>query len=248
MMFPRAKRLAALFLFVLFATQSFAQNDGFAVTPIGSDLRDISASGTFVPLSDDVVSSAVAIGFSFNFYGNTYSEVYISSNGFLTFTSGQSSGCCSGQNLPSVSTPNNLVAGFWEDLNLSQGNIRYETLGVAPDREFVVGFYDNPHFFDGPPVTFEMILHESTSNIEFQYGDAPSDGGNHTVGAENADGTLATLVAYGDISFSQEGFLLESEFIESTPVPALRNTALVILVLLLGLAGFWYHRRIHPIN
>lgn len=245
-MFPKAKRLAALFLFVLFATQSFAQNDGFAVTPIGSDLRDISVSGTFVSLSDDAMSAAVAMGFSFDFYGNTYSEVYISSNGFLTFSSGQYNGCCSGQNLPDVSTPNNVVAGFWEDLNYPPGNIRYETLGVAPTREFVVGFYDNEHFSGGTPVTFEMILHEGTSNIEFQYGDAPSDGGNHTVGTENINGTLATLVSYGDIGFSQEGYLLEP--VESTPVPALRNTALVILVLLLGLAGFWYHRKIPLIN
>lgn len=242
MKIPKVKRLAALFFFSLFAIQSFAQSDGFAVTPIGSDLRDISASGTYVPLSDDEVSGAVPIGFSFSFYGNTYSEVYISSNGFFTFNSGEPNGCCSGQNLPNSSIPNNLVAGFWEDLNLPQGNIRYETLGVAPDREFVVGFYDNPHFFEGVPVTFEMILHESTNNIEFQYGDAPSDGGTHTVGVENLNGTLATLVSYGDIGYSQEGFLLESGY-SSSPIPALSNTALVILLVSLGLAGFWYHRK-----
>ena len=247
-MYPQVKRLAVFFLLTLFATQSFAQNDGFAVTPIASDLRDISASGTFVPLTDDAMSGAVPIGFSFNFYGNIYSEVYISSNGFFTFSSGQSNGCCSGEDLPEPSDPNNLVAGFWEDLNLPQGNIRYETLGVAPDREFVVGFYDNPHFIGGVAVTFEMILHESTNNIEFQYGDAPSDGGTHTVGVENANGTVATLISYGDIGCSQEGFLLESEYIGNKPVPALSNTALVILLVLLGLAGFWYHRRIRPVN
>jgi len=65
---------------------------------------------------------------------------------------------------------------------------------------------------------------------------------------ENANGTVATLISYGDIGYSQEGFLLESEYIGDKPVPALSNTALVILLVLLGLAGFWYHRRIRPVN
>ena len=34
---------------------------------------------------DDCVSSALPIGFSFDFYGNTYTDAFVSSNGFSTF-------------------------------------------------------------------------------------------------------------------------------------------------------------------
>ena len=48
----------------------------------------VAGTGTTVSLSDDEVSGALPIGFDFNFYGNTYSEFYISSNCFVTFTGG----------------------------------------------------------------------------------------------------------------------------------------------------------------
>lgn len=48
------------------------------------DRIDISASGTVVTLEDDELSLA-PIGFEFGFYGNRYTEFYISSNGFITF-------------------------------------------------------------------------------------------------------------------------------------------------------------------
>lgn len=106
------------------------------------------AGATTLTLFDDQVSSAIPIGFSFDFYGTTYSSVYVSSNGFISFLSGQGSGCCSGQNLPSTSFPNGVIAGWWEDLNPPQGgSIYYMTRGTAPAREFIVHFLDVSHFY-----------------------------------------------------------------------------------------------------
>src|SRR5262245_34422347 len=61
---------------------------------------DIAATGTQLFLFDDQVSSAIPIGFSFNFYGFVYSSVFISSNGFITFVPNQDSGCCEGRPIP----------------------------------------------------------------------------------------------------------------------------------------------------
>ncbi|MBN1986081.1 MAG: hypothetical protein JW761_07240, partial [Prolixibacteraceae bacterium] len=66
----------------------------------------VAGTGTTVSLGDDQVSGALPIGFDFNFYGNTYSMFYISSNGFITFSSDPNSGCCSGQNIPDSNSPN----------------------------------------------------------------------------------------------------------------------------------------------
>jgi hypothetical protein len=184
---------------------------GYVATMIPGTLRDVSATGTFVLLSDDQVSGAISIPFPFQFYGVAVTELFISSNGFVTFTATGNAGCCSGQLIPSPSGPNNLIAGFWEDLNAPAGNIRYAlhgTVGPPGDRQFVVGFYSISHYFDGPRVTFEIILHEKGSAIELQYGAAPSDGGTHTVGIENADGTIGLQIARGNVSFNNQGFFI----------------------------------------
>lgn len=183
---------------------------GYSAREIPSNLRDISASGTFVPLGDDQVSAGIPIPFPFRFYGVPVTQVFISSNGFITFSPGQSSGCCSGDPIPDTNSPNNIIAGFWEDLNNPQGNIRFETMGSPGNREFVVGFYNVPHYSNGPQVTFEIILHEAGSAIELQYGLAPSDadGDPTTVGIENADGTIGLQIVNSEVSFNTQGFLI----------------------------------------
>jgi hypothetical protein len=190
---------------------------GYTARDITFNLRDISRRGRLVSLGDDQVSGAIGLPFDFNFYGVYYNEVYISSNGFISFDAGVGDGCCSVQPLPQDDFVNNVVAGYWEDLNPRRGKIRYQTLWVEDSREFVIGFYDVPHYVpylsesDGDPVTFEIILHEGTNHIELQYGEAPSDGGTHSAGIENADGTIGLQVAYGDVSFEYQGFLLKPE-------------------------------------
>ena len=71
---------------------------------------DITTSGTVVSLGDDEVSGAQPIGFSFNYYGSDYTDIFISSNGFITFDSNSANGCCSGGLIPSSGDENNLIA------------------------------------------------------------------------------------------------------------------------------------------
>ena len=86
--------------------------------------------------------ASLELGFSFEFYGILYSDFRISSNGFITLGPNlESQGCCTGQPIPQTSSPNNFIAGFWEDLNVPQGNIRFQTLGSPGSRQLVVGFY-----------------------------------------------------------------------------------------------------------
>jgi len=213
-----------MFNFSVDAQAAFLPNTGpdtfgYSGAAITADLRDISTSGAFLGLGDDQTSSALNIGFSFGFYGNSYTTAYVSSNGFMGFTAGMPQGCCSGLALPQTDSVNNLIAGLWEDLNNPQGNIRYQTLGTAGSREFVVGFYDVQHYLGGSPVTFEMILHEGSNAIEFQYGSITSDGGQHSVGIENAAGTdgLQVLLSSSSLDFGNTGYLIVPS---AVPIPA----------------------------
>jgi hypothetical protein len=134
-------------------------------------LRDIQATGTPIALTDDD-SEPVSIGFDFSFYGNTFDSVFVASNGFLSFTD-SGTYCCDGLPLPGNGAAN-LIAGAWNDFDPTEGGQVYvETTGSPGSREFVVGFYDVQHNLDfntpPSPSTFEMILHETSNHIEFQY-------------------------------------------------------------------------------
>jgi hypothetical protein len=194
-------------------------DDMYVSAPIPFNLRDISGSGTAIALSDDQRGGPYPIGFTVSFYGSDYTEAYISSNGFVSFEAG-SSGCCTGQPLPTADGVDNLVAGFWEDLDPPEGGtLRYQTLGAAPNREFVVGFYNIQHWPGGTPVTFEMIIHEGSNEVELQYGSAPTDGGTHSTGVESASGVYGTQVDYGPAySYSNEGFLLTPGGVDPEPL------------------------------
>ncbi len=79
------------------------------------NFEDISSTGTAVTLIDDQVSGALPIGFAFTYYGATFTNFYISSNGFITLPANTNSGCCSGRVLPNTSYPG-MIAGYWTDL------------------------------------------------------------------------------------------------------------------------------------
>lgn len=161
-----------------------------------------SGAGTTISLGDDAVSSALNIGFTFDFFDNNFTQLFASSNGFLTFSTGQPNGCCSGQLLPNAAAPNNLIAFAWEDLDPGNGlggagnnRIWYQTIGTAPNRQFRYNFRRIDHFTAGNNVTGMVILYETSNNIEVHLASMPSDGGLHTEGIENTTGTVAFPVA-----------------------------------------------------
>jgi hypothetical protein len=195
---------------------------GYHVEAIPFDLRDVSFSGINVGLDtfDDSVALA-PIGFSFPFYGQNYTQVEISTNGFITFTPTGSSHCCSGDSIPNPSGLNNFIAGWWEDLDPTEGGIiRRQTLGLAGARQFVVGYYqvrdnDDP---ENSINTMELILHEASGNIELQYGQIQfEDVDDKVVGIENDSGTDGIQILFmpssapfpnGHIVYQNQGFLI----------------------------------------
>jgi hypothetical protein len=162
------------------------------VTTALFNARELGDGATAVTLSDDEHTDAIDLGFEFVFYGQTYTAAHISSNGFVSFEPYVGLGLGPFGGIPS-GAPNNLIAGYWEDLNPEQGEavIRYETLGDAPNREWVVSYEAVEHFPSGTPVTFQIVLREADSVAQVHCGSCDSDGGRHTQGVENADGTLA---------------------------------------------------------
>ena len=159
---------------------------------------DISATGTRLPLGDNQVSAA-PIGFTFNFYGRATSQVFVSSNGFLSFVGQQGAGCCAGGLIPDPGCPNEVIAGFWTflDPTASGAGVYYQTLGGAPTRRFIVEFKAVPLSIGTPLTTWEIILYEGSNEIQVQYVSADSDGRTASAGTENASGTVGIEWKHG---------------------------------------------------
>ncbi len=151
-------------------------------------------SGSFTPiaLGNDAVSPSIPLGFSFDFFGNSYAQAYVSSNGFLTFNNDGNSGCCAGGNLPNAANPNNLIAFAWTDLNpAAGGSIGYTTIGTAPDRVFILNVNNVPQIGGGSPISAQVKLFETSHLIEIHTVQSVSNGMAMTMGLENANGTEA---------------------------------------------------------
>lgn len=162
---------------------------GGTSTTITHAPRSLTGNATDLTLGDNEGSAAIPLGFNFDFFGETYSQVYVSSNGFLSFT-GEGLTEAVPQELPTPAQPNGIVAAYWGDLDPSEdGMISYEVLGNAPDREFVVEFNAVPHAADANDlVTFQIVLDERDDAIEIHCTSCPTDGNLHTQGVESGSG------------------------------------------------------------
>lgn len=187
-------------MFFCFLNNSKAQQ--YTITPITfapAPNVGISLVGGFGS-ADDGVSQAIQIGFDFCFYGVTYSEVYVGTNGWVSFSSGQPATFTSAPiPSPAVNFPKNCIMAPWQDWwsNLNgNGNIVYQTLGTAPFRRFVVSFVSVPLFScTGDLGTFQIILNECSNTIEVHIANKPPcpgwAGGTAVLGLHNATGTAA---------------------------------------------------------
>jgi len=154
-------------------TYTFTQQQ--TATPI-QDVRD--EGGTGLTLLDDGVSQQISLGFDFYFYGNLYNSLYISQNGFISFTN-NANGCCSGNPLPYFTewteqnaqsyqyfSVNNSIFAMWSDLaDFQFANPYYKSTGNS----FVAGWYGVDELGTANKFTFEISLF-SDSSFSINYG------------------------------------------------------------------------------
>lgn len=154
------------------------------------DFEDISGdpSAVAVFLGDDQ-SKSINIGFNYRFYESDYSSLWISSNGFISFTSNSTSyegagseGIPSSQGILGAG-----VAGWWEDLNPgsgSGGTIHYLLSGTAPERTLIIQFTDVPAYPSSGRNTFQYKLMEGQEAAEVHYQELYGDNGPWTAGIQ----------------------------------------------------------------
>jgi len=153
--------------------------------------------GTSLFMTDDSQQGPFQIGFNFCFFGTTYTQFYVGSNGWISFTGGQPTTFTS-QPIPTGNAlvPKNCIMGPWQDWHPGLGGqIRYQVQGVAPCRKLVVSWTNMPMFSCTSNFgTFHIVIYESTNYIENHIQNKPAclqwQGGTATQGIHNLLGTI----------------------------------------------------------
>jgi hypothetical protein len=165
--------------------------------------NDIAGSGQFIQMGDD--DNAVnmrSMGFSFPFYENHYSQVYISIDGVLYLGSTAPPVTINIRPLPFESPPNAIIAPFWEDLALvldtqhNDGQIWVKYDGESPNRTFTVQWNNVYRLGSGTPLTFQAVIKE-TGDIVFNYQSVGDIIPEIPIGIEDPDGIDGLQYIYG---------------------------------------------------
>ncbi|HET8946429.1 MAG TPA: hypothetical protein VFQ07_05565, partial [Candidatus Polarisedimenticolia bacterium] len=153
--------------------------------------HDISAGGHSALLSGgDAISEPIPLGFAFPFYGQDFTSVRIAGNGFLTFSPAEPSG--ENQPLPSPGAPVNLVAGFWDALDLSSAS---SVLWLAEPGTLTVQYNDVMRRNGGGPYTFQIVLFPS-GEILLLYLEMTGLAYSETLGLQDASGGAGLTIAF----------------------------------------------------
>lgn len=209
----------AFLMLLLLSTNSNSQQPIFAgndtsicqgpitlTATIDSSLFSGAGSPTFLSLTDDVFSGVINIGFSFTFFGNTYTQCVISSNNFISFNLSNANSFSPwtiSQPIPNTTFSDktqNGILGPWQDINPGVGGtVSYQTLGTAPNRRFVVEYCNVPMFScTNLQFSSQIIIYETTNTIETHIINKPLcttwNNGYAIHGLHDATGTIAYVV------------------------------------------------------
>jgi len=166
------------------ADRIFADGFGDAPSSCGGNFVDISGTGTPLGLSDDG-SAGVTLPFSFNFYGSTSNLISVSNNGGIVFGASVAFLNYINLALPAASLSGPAILPLWDDFDSTSGDVYTDVRGSAPNRQFIVEWYNRTHFTGNTDsATFEVIFNEADGTLQFEYADVTYTGANSFGGSD----------------------------------------------------------------
>ncbi|HEX7358389.1 MAG TPA: hypothetical protein VF270_11825, partial [Ignavibacteriaceae bacterium] len=146
---------------------------GYGFNPWGYEYYTELQSATLSTATGNDGAENINLPFNFPYMGVTYSTARISVNGWLEL--GQSYTGLGYDNDLASTTAKPLICPLWDDLiddGLSE--IRYKTIGAAPNRQFIVEWKDI--LISGGRKSFQVRLFELDGTIAFNYGPQSTTG------------------------------------------------------------------------
>ena len=160
------------------------------ISATGTAVTNWIATGTFNP-KDEGYAGPFNLGFNFKFYGNTKTQIYVSTNGLLLFGT-VSTNIYTNASIPTAAVPNEYIAPFWDDLDgINQGTVHYKQDG----NRFIIQFTNWQKYSGTGSLTFQVVLY-SSGKILVYYNNMNATLNSATIGLENNSGTTGLQVAY----------------------------------------------------
>ena len=221
---------------------------------------DISSTGTVVQLQPtgsfdpkDEGMAAINLPWPVTFYGTSYTQLQVNSNGFVTFDMSFFANAFSNTQIPDPADPNNLVAVFWDDLDGStNGDIYYQQIGNM----FIIQWHNWDHFpsSGSDQMDFEVIFYQGSSTIDLAYSHVVEEASS-TYGIENADASIGLQIAFNQ-AYSHDQLLtrisrgvdwLTENPTQGTVQPG-DSLKVVVTANSTGLLGGNYHARVVAVS
>ena len=143
------------------------------------------------PTSQDDGYTNIELPSAFQYYGESYDSLFVSTNGFVSFNTSYTLSYPGNSAIPTSDSPNALLAVLWDDMVLDTLTHPAYTYNDIANNRFVIE-YDNAQFYSGEvddTVDFEIILDYTDYSILYQYRNFDANYQTDiTVGIENAAG------------------------------------------------------------
>jgi hypothetical protein len=184
--------------------------------------------GSTLPRNDDGSTGLVALGFTANFFGTSYSQAYVNNNGNVTFDDALSTYTPFGLQ----GTSRVIIAPFFADVDTSEaGNpTRYGTGTVDGRAAFGVNWLDVDYYSGSTTHTnrnsFQLVLVERADtgagnfDFEFNYGGIQWESGEASGSDENGRGGSCARAGYSNgssVSFEIAGSGVCGAFLDGGP-------------------------------
>ncbi|MGH3353113.1 MAG: carboxypeptidase regulatory-like domain-containing protein [Nocardioides sp.] len=170
---------------------------------VGSD--GAATGDTEVDLTGDDASAAVTLPFDFSFYGESYDQAWVSTNGALNFLGANSA--YSNSTIPSPSVPNAAIYPLWDDQEIdAAAGVYTGTTTVGGVDGFVIEWRGIHALNNDAGTLTTSVTLLANGEVIIGYDDVADDarakGSSATIGLENTDGTIASQYSYNTAAVS----------------------------------------------
>jgi cysteine-rich repeat protein len=129
-------------------------------------------------LTDDSLLGPFAIGFTFTFYGQQHTQVWVSSNGMVHFSGNAGAGYTS-RALPAAQLTQPGIAAYWTDLNT--GHIKVQGSGAQGQRQLVIERVGSEYGNNNNAIGYQVVLSEGSNEITINIAQAITTANHHNV-------------------------------------------------------------------
>lgn len=169
---------------------------------------DIEYPGNLVEWQGDPDDSSIGpmpLGFDFPFYDDIYGEVFIGSNGTLSFESSFSPWL--NMSLPSLMSPPAMIAPWWDDLNNDQEPLGSIYFWTNENDQCIITWKDFPKWGTSQFYTFQVVL-TKIGMMTFQYQSMDASTTSATIGIQNAQRDMGLTIHHNETTPIQSGMAI----------------------------------------